>query len=106
VNLNLILAMCWLVFALGLFLLSWLRPEAAFLRLGNTGFPLAWVAVLFFLYNIVRWWGARMAAQRQELLRRSRSRHRDDEREPRPATYDPNFDFSDRPPPRGEEFRR
>jgi hypothetical protein len=100
---NLILAAIWLVFAVGLFVMSALRPEAPFARIGQTGIPTGLVALCLCLYNLVRWWTSRQAAERRRALsqplgqrRYDRGRDPDHDRQP-----DPNFDFSERPiPPR------
>jgi hypothetical protein len=104
---NLILAVCWLLMAVVLFGLLWTSPDAPYARLGHTGLPTAIVPVIFFFYNLVRWWAIRNAEQRRRMLSQplGRRRYRRDSPE-RERTPDPTFDFSDKPlppPPPGSE---
>jgi hypothetical protein len=94
------MASFWLVVTVGAFVLTWAEPELRFLRLAGTGVNVGWLALVFCVYNCLRWQSSRLVARRKrhwaevsERSSRSRREHREDA-EPNPA-----FDFSDRPPP-------
>ena len=89
-NLNFILALFWLVLAVGMFLYPLLNPNGARVTVGDTGVSFAWVAVLFCCYNLVRWWMFRLQKRDREMMSRpaGRARARLEER-------NPDFDFSD-----------
>jgi hypothetical protein len=86
VNLNLILAVFWLVLSVGLFLYPRLHPQGARLTIGQTGISFAWVAVFFFGYNLLRWWLLRLQKRDRERMDHVSDRHEE---------RNPDFDFSD-----------
>ncbi|HYT90320.1 MAG TPA: hypothetical protein VEL76_16555 [Gemmataceae bacterium] len=97
---NLILAVCWLLVAVVLMVLSATSPDAPYARLGQTGLPTVIVPIFFFFYNLGRWWAVRAAERRRKLRQppaHRRDRHEHDRARERPP--DPNFDFTDQPPP-------
>jgi hypothetical protein len=98
----LILALIWLLFAAAMFVLSYIQPDAPYLHIGGSGVPVALIGVCFFVYNLLRWRAERTAAQRRRMLREPLGRRRyHHEREPRrEQPPDPNFNFTDQPPPR------
>jgi len=89
---NLFLAIIWLALAAFMFVLS---------RTGNPhmvfGIPFEGIALVFGIYNLVRWWSMRVAAsqrQQEEQPRKPSLRRPGDER----IVPDPNFAFDDPPP--------
>lgn len=88
-QINLILAFAWVAMAVVIFTLDPDKGE-------REGFPfsMAWIAVLFAGYNLVRWWSIQMSGSRakpkQGDWRRPPTRRAGDDRMP-----DPTFDFSD-----------
>lgn len=89
---NLILALFWVVVAVLLFV---------FHKGGNQGLipiPLYILALVLAIYNLVRWWSMRVAAaqrrQGEEMIRKPSLHRAGDDRPP-----DPNFVFTDSPPP-------
>jgi len=99
--LHLFLAACWL--ALGSALLLW--PDLALGR-RVSGYWGSGIAFLLCLYNLARWYGARSnaAAQLQQFAARRRAERTAEES---PPVRNPEFDFSQPPPPaeqpRGEQ---
>jgi hypothetical protein len=86
---NFSLAVFWLVVAIALFSYPLLHPQGAPLDIAGTGIPLAWVAVFFFCYNVLRWWLSRVQRRDRELMRRiARRPHSTEER-------NPDFDFGE-----------
>jgi len=91
---NLFLAIIWLALAAFLFILSQTgNPKTVF------GLPFEAIALVFGLYNLVRWWSTRAAAaqrRRDEEAPRKPSLRRASDNQTAP---DPNFIFTD--PPQG-----
>jgi hypothetical protein len=101
---NFLLALIWL--ALGTALITWHAstgdPRWTFPFRG-TPVSVGWVAIALSFYNLVRAWSIR-SYQAEERARRiaEASRSRDvrwRERHPSDEPPDPNFDFTDEPPP-------
>jgi hypothetical protein len=102
--LNLILAMLWFLGAIGVF--AWqLQGGGRNLYLGLFGSPVsvAWLMLVMAGFNLLRWYvrqgvrASHLAERRAAEARRLRSERRDPPeggREP-----DPNFMFTDEPPP-------
>src|SRR5262245_19461612 len=93
---NLFLAFFWVAAAIVLFILNQMG------KLGESRIPWEGAALVLALYNLVRWWSMRVAAaqrrQDAEMPRRpSFSRAGDQQSAP-----DPNFVFTDPPPPASE----
>jgi hypothetical protein len=102
-RLRLIFGVVWLLVGLGIVAYQVTHPDSwwMWMRLGTTPISFGWAALVLGLYNLARWWSSRagLLARKQqeaELAARSRSRRR----EVPPEQYDPNFDFSDKPPER------
>jgi hypothetical protein len=100
---NLFLAIVWLVLAVVLSTYEAINgPSSLRIRWGGVDLSLAWVMLLLALYNIARWYSLRMVRNEQRALyealrqRLLQQRHASGEpgREP-----DPNFRFTDEPPP-------
>ena len=87
-NVNLILALFWLILSIGVFLYPLLNPAGGRLNIGDTGFSFAWVAVFLFGFNMIRWWSIRLQRRVSEERRRETDR-------PREKEYNPEFDFRD-----------
>src|SRR5262245_37088528 len=101
---NRIMAVAWLV--LGGVILVWQAvtgTEDLYMRFGGVSFSGGWVALVLALYNLARWWGRRSYRQAQREAERQaeerRQAHRETERAERQEAPNPDFDFSDRPPP-------
>jgi hypothetical protein len=99
---NLIFAFMWLVVSLVLFALPWIHPRGMAVTIGDTGLSAGWFGLLLCLYNLVRWWVARVQAANQQALREDFLRRHP----PAPAQEtppyrapDPTFDFSEPAPP-------
>jgi hypothetical protein len=99
---NLFLAAVWL--GVGVFLIVWqqLHPENRALTIWGSNVSLGWFGLVLALYNIVRW-RARKSTQKgqssmEDALQRRRLPRRPGE-SGREVSPDPNFDFSDKPPP-------
>ncbi len=96
---NLVLGLVWAALALAAFVLPLVNPDVRALRIGGTGLNAGWLAVLFAVYNLVRWLSLRLAAQRRRLLEEMEERRYRARRNPGAETEpDPAFDFRDRPP--------
>src|SRR5437879_5289584 len=77
-NLNFIMAICWLIAAAGLFVWNAQNPERA-LVIRRTDVSLGWLAAVVAAYNLARWWSTRLnaKARREETANRERRRHED-----------------------------
>jgi hypothetical protein len=99
---NLILAAVWLVLGVILLTLPLVDPEQRLVPLGRSGYLAGGMALVLVVYNLVRWWSSKAFAADREAARQSltRRRHHEEEDPARPQPErDPNFDFTDRPPP-------
>jgi hypothetical protein len=101
---HLIFAFFWLLVGVGLLL--W--PNSPFVfKFGDVQFSGGWIAIIFALYNVARWWNirsyrqARQAAAEAEAERERR--HREEERRGQPEQLDPNFKFTEPPAPGSEQ---
>jgi hypothetical protein len=98
---NLILAIVWFVCAIVLFAYEHLigGPSP---RVGIGGISGVWFLLVLTVYNLIRWWGNRVyrAGQRAADIARA---NREWERRRRPSEAatppDPNFNFTNEPPP-------
>jgi hypothetical protein len=107
-NLNLFLALLWLVFGVGLIVWHALTNDPNWrVTVGEANFSLGWAAVLLALYNLVRWWSAQSYRWQRQVLeeewhRREQKARRAARRQPaapvEPVSEpDPNFLFTDPP---------
>ncbi len=99
--LNLLMAGFWLIVGGLLLGWQWLHPENRRLTILGTGISIGWMAFLFGLYKLARWWSGRSFIQHREALDKTRLAQRlPEERRPTQpaATPDPNFNFTDEPP--------
>lgn len=87
---NLILTVFWAILCVGLFAYPALNPSGGRFTIGNTGISFAWVAALFCVYNLARWWMLRARRRDREITEQPLSR-----RPPHPEERNPEFDFSD-----------
>ena len=101
---HLIFALFWVLVGVGILL--W--PNSPFvINYGGVQFSGGWVAFIFALYNVARWWSirsyrhTRQAAIEAEAERERR--HREEQRREQPQQLDPNFNFTDPPPAAGDE---
>jgi hypothetical protein len=102
---HLIFAFFWLLVGVGILL--W--PNSPFVfNFAGVQFSGGWIAIIFALYNVARWWSirsyrqARQAAAEAEAERERR--HRDEARGEQPQQLDPNFNFTEPPTaPEGEQ---
>jgi len=102
-NLNLAMAVFWLVLGAVLLLGPWLNPQIR--PWSPFGINAGWLALLLTFYNVARWWSIRsMQVQRREWAEAQRRHDEEDERRPGQKS-DPTFDFSDRPLGPGSETR-
>lgn len=77
-KLNLILAAIWFFAGFVLMKLQMADPENTSYYIFGTGISLGWVAMLFALYNLARWYGNWSAERRRLLLESSRPTPRKD----------------------------
>jgi hypothetical protein len=98
---NLIFAIVWLAVSLVIFALPWLDPNGRPLSILGGNVSAGFFSLLLCLYNLARWWSARVAAAAREAARQTlpRKRAAESERHPRPyQAPDPTFNFTDEPP--------
>jgi hypothetical protein len=98
---NLILAIVWLLGAAVVFAYEMQTGDRG-LRIRGTDLSMGWLLLVLALYNLARWLSIRSGqsaqrAFRQDLEQRHRAGQLHQRREEPP---DPNFDFTDRPPPK------
>jgi hypothetical protein len=82
---RLALAGLWLIPAVGFFVLEWSTGELVALPIGDRRLPLAWLFLLFGIYNLMRWWATPPTPPRS----------RPSSRPPPNKPIDPNFQFDD-----------
>ncbi|HWY87792.1 MAG TPA: hypothetical protein VNX28_13765 [Gemmataceae bacterium] len=91
--LNFILALIWLMLALGSFLYMLLHPGGGRMVIFGKEFSAIWVALfalIMFGFRLLRCWLIRIQQREQENSRRNAGRTRRRQEEP-----NPDFDFSD-----------
>ena len=101
---HLIFAFFWILVGVGILL--W--PNSPFVvHFGGMQFSGGWIAIVFAVYNVARWWSirsyreTRRAAAEAEAERERR--HRAEQRRDQPEQLDPNFNFTDQPPASEQE---
>jgi hypothetical protein len=97
---NFILAILWLIGGVALFIYQHLTGDRR-LHILNLDLSLGWIMLAFSLYNFARWFSLRSGrasrdAFQQSVAERHRAAYRRQRREEPP---DPNFNFTDEPPP-------
>lgn len=101
-NLNLFMAIFWMVLGAGLVLYHWMFPGEQFLRLRWTDWSPGWLILVLAVWNVLRWWSAR-AAEADRRLEENLVYERQHRRHPLPVERDqppnPDFDFSSAPKP-------
>jgi hypothetical protein len=97
---NLILAFVWLAGAAALFIYDYQTGEPH-LRIRGTNLSLGWLLLALGLYNLARWVSTRTSQSARRALQDAHAqRHRATQiREHREDPPDPNFNFTDQPPP-------
>jgi hypothetical protein len=99
---NLFMAVVWLVIGVGLLTWQYLHPENHDMTIRGTGISFGWLPFLLVLYNLARWFidrsNFRGGRVREELDRRDRPPSTPEPQRPA-VTPDPNFNFTDEPPP-------
>jgi hypothetical protein len=100
---NLFLALFWLACAALLLLYEQLLGGGrSRIHVGETSISYVWLMLVLALYNLMRWWSSRSARATQRALQQDRTgrewRRRLRSIEP-PLERDPNFNFTDEPPP-------
>lgn len=101
-NLNLFMAIFWMVLGAGLVVYHWIFPGENFLRLRFTDLSPGWLILILAMWNVVRWWGSWAAEKDRKMeeaavFDRQRRRHGSlpVERETEP---NPDFDFTRKEP--------
>ncbi len=98
--LYLILALVWLTCGVGILAYQATTGDQRLtLHLGGASFSSGWLMLVLSGYNLLRWWTRRPSAPLRSTspLAARRQRARRNEEEPREP--DPNFIFTDEPPP-------
>jgi hypothetical protein len=101
-NLNLFMAIFWMVLGAGLVIYHALFPGETFLRLRWTDLSPGWLILVLAIWNIIRWWSAKAAEKDRRMeedavFARQRRKHgslpvgRDE-------TPNPDFDFTRKEP--------
>ncbi|HXG13369.1 MAG TPA: hypothetical protein VNK04_26665 [Gemmataceae bacterium] len=101
-NLNLYLAVFWLVLGVGLVLFHQMNPDDPTLRLRGTDWSPGWLGIVLAVYNLARWYSLRASLRQQALFQEELRRAREREHHRPPAEPDPNFNFTDMSPPSEE----
>ena|SRR6516225_8409895 len=107
-NLNLFMAIFWLILGLGLVIYHALNPQQGNFRIIGTDLSAGWLIVVLAIWNVLRWWSARAADKDRQFeedaaFQRQR-KHYDQlsQREPEKEIVNPEFDFSKPLPTEGE----
>jgi hypothetical protein len=95
----LILAFVWLICGVSLLVYQVLSGDQQLsLHIGGVPFSCGWIMILLSGWNVLRWWSRRPSAPMRQtsrpLSRRERIRRIEE-----PTERDPNFIFTDDPPP-------
>ena len=90
----LLMAVLWLGLALTAFLMPHVKPDGPAWTLPNTNISVGWLALVFLVYNLARWWTTRVQKPRDRRLLRPVPRHAPKEEPP-----DPQFHFREGPAP-------
>jgi hypothetical protein len=101
---SLILALFWLLLGIAVLVRQFVFDDPGwYLPVGDHRFSWAWVMLLLFGYNVVRWWSVRTSQlQRRRLQAESairQSRAGGDQRRTPPEPVNPEFQFTNEPPP-------
>ena len=105
INLNLLLAVFWLIVGGLLFLLPRLVRDADLGNVLGTGLSAGWLALVLAFYNLARWWAVRRSVS---SIPRLTDRGTSSRAPPAPGERDPNFIFDTPhpdPPPQGGRER-
>src|SRR5262249_44069260 len=89
---HLVFGIFWLVVAAALFGWQALYPETRGLAVRGTNLSAGWIALVFGLYKLARWWSVRSAKWRREVEEEFRAR-RQSNRENVPT--EPTLDFTE-----------
>jgi hypothetical protein len=107
-NINLFLAVFWLLLGLGLVIYHAIYPHEQFLRMRFLDISPGWLIMILAMWNIVRWWSTRKIERDRrydEEMTYQRQRRRQGERSERgEEAPNPEFDFS-RPLPKEERIQ-
>jgi hypothetical protein len=96
---NLVFGTLWLAGAVAIFGYGLATGEWP-LQIRGLNISAGWLCLVLAAYNFVRFYAARAHKAEQESLRAlHEARLREARHRERPAEYDPNFDFSDKPAP-------
>ena len=85
---NLILAFIWLGIAVTAFVMPRIRPDGNPWTILDTGISIGWVAVAFFVYNVIRWWASGAKPEPRPLFPHRTSTPGHGERPPNPQSGD------------------
>ena len=98
-SMYLLLAFIWLICGVGLLAYQVLSGDQRLsLHIGGAPISCGWIMILLSAWNLMRWWSRRPSRPRQptaQLLSRRQRIRRIEE----PTERDPNFIFTDEPPP-------
>jgi hypothetical protein len=95
---HLLLALIWLLGGTALLAYQYFTGDKV-LYIRGTNLSLGWLLLVLALYNVLRWWQVRsyLMQRREEMLFETQRRLRTST--PPPREPDPNFNFTDEPPP-------
>ena len=71
----LVMVILWLGVALTAFLMPHFKPDGPPWTIPNTSISVGWLAVVFFIYTLARWWTSRQNKPQDRRLLRPVSRH-------------------------------
>lgn len=95
----LILALVWLIFGVSLLVYQGLSGDQRLsLHIGDMPLSCGWIMILLSGWNVLRWWSRRPSSPMQPMSRPLSRRERIPCIE-EPNERDPNFIFTDDPPP-------
>jgi hypothetical protein len=104
-NINLFMAMFWLLLGLGLVIYHWMFPHEQFLRMRFIDISPGWLIMILAVWNLLRWWSAK-AAERDRRYEEDAIYQRQKRRQGEPRREEeapnPDLDFTRPTPTEGE----
>lgn len=100
-SVKLFMAFTWLLVAGCIFYFDWMHKDRPGLTIWETGVSIGWVALFLGFYNLAWWWVSRFREKQRLALREAEARRECEVRSQSrpPQELNPDFDFTDEPPP-------